>query len=118
LQWVLEDHTQLIFLAIRESCTPNQFACCELPQQCIDYSLRCNGQRDCLSGEDEQNCASCKKDEFACAKSGKCIPAKKRCDGNPDDCGDGTNLDEIGCSKNESKDDIFKDLRCYFSLFG
>uniref|UniRef100_A0A1I7SG91 Low-density lipoprotein receptor domain class A n=1 Tax=Bursaphelenchus xylophilus TaxID=6326 RepID=A0A1I7SG91_BURXY len=88
--------------AIRETCTDNEFACCALPQKCIDYTRRCDGHRDCSDGEDENNCPSCAKDEFACVKSGICIPATKRCDGKPDDCGDGTNMDEIGCSKNET----------------
>jgi hypothetical protein len=47
--------------------------------------------------------ASCARDQFACVKSGTCIPAKLRCDGKADDCADGSNLDEIGCSKNESE---------------
>jgi hypothetical protein len=47
--------------------------------------------------------ASCARDQFACVKSGTCIPAKLRCDGHADDCADGSNLDEIGCSKNESE---------------
>lgn len=58
---------------------------------------------DCADGEDETNCPSCARDQFACVKSGTCIPAKLRCDGHPDDCADGSNLDEIGCSKNESE---------------
>uniref|UniRef100_A0A914QPT0 Uncharacterized protein n=1 Tax=Panagrolaimus davidi TaxID=227884 RepID=A0A914QPT0_9BILA len=51
---------------------------------------------------DENNCPSCGKTEFACVKSGRCIPHEKRCDGVPDDCGDGSNLDEVGCSKNST----------------
>ncbi|PIO62102.1 hypothetical protein TELCIR_16354, partial [Teladorsagia circumcincta] len=43
---------------------------------------------------------SCARYEFACVKSGRCILAEKRCDGIVDDCGDGSNLDEIGCGRN------------------
>ncbi|VDL82865.1 unnamed protein product [Nippostrongylus brasiliensis] len=32
--------------------------------------------------------------------SDRCISAEKRCDGVYDDCGDGSNLDEINCNRN------------------
>lgn len=59
------------FIAIKETCTENQFACCAEPQQCIDLSRRCDSHPDCSNGEDENNCPSCGKTEFACVKSGK-----------------------------------------------
>ncbi|KAI6192320.1 Protein CBR-LRX-1 [Aphelenchoides bicaudatus] len=96
------EYDHVLHCTIRETCTSNEFACCALPQQCIEYSRRCDGHRDCADGEDETNCPSCARDQFACVKSGTCIPAKLRCDGHPDDCADGSNLDEIGCSKNET----------------
>ncbi|KAI6172880.1 Low-density lipoprotein receptor domain class A [Aphelenchoides besseyi] len=96
------EYDHVLHCTIRETCDPRgQFACCE-SQQCIDYSERCNGHRECIAGEDETNCPSCARNEFACVKSGTCIPADLRCNGKVDDCADGSNLDEIGCSKNET----------------
>ncbi|KAI6231648.1 Low-density lipoprotein receptor domain class A [Aphelenchoides besseyi] len=96
------EYDHVLHCTIRETCDPRgQFACCE-SQQCIDYSERCNGHRECIAGEDETNCPSCARNEFACVKSGTCIPAELRCNGKVDDCADGSNLDEIGCSKNET----------------
>uniref|UniRef100_A0A0N5ALW7 Chitin-binding type-2 domain-containing protein n=1 Tax=Syphacia muris TaxID=451379 RepID=A0A0N5ALW7_9BILA len=87
---------------IRESCSENQFACCAQPQMCIDLRRRCDGHIDCADGDDENNCPSCKTDEFACVKSSRCIPASLRCNDVIDDCGDGSNMDEIGCSRNST----------------
>uniref|UniRef100_A0A7E4VEE2 Chitin-binding type-2 domain-containing protein n=1 Tax=Panagrellus redivivus TaxID=6233 RepID=A0A7E4VEE2_PANRE len=97
---ICPEYDHVVHCTIKDTCTPNQFACCAMPQSCIDMSRRCDGHPDCADGEDETNCPSCAKDEFACVKSDKCIPHSKRCDGVPDDCNDGSNLDEIGCSKN------------------
>jgi len=42
--------------------------------QCISNSLICDGKRDCVNGNDEQECQpSCKSNEKNC--QGKCIPA-------------------------------------------
>ncbi|KAK6055010.1 Low-density lipoprotein receptor domain class A [Cooperia oncophora] len=78
--------------AVRESCSESEFACCSLPQRCLPRSMRCDGHADCADGDDENNCRY----------SDRCIPAEKRCDGIADDCGDGSNLDEIGCNRNTS----------------
>uniref|UniRef100_A0A0K0FCC6 Chitin-binding type-2 domain-containing protein n=1 Tax=Strongyloides venezuelensis TaxID=75913 RepID=A0A0K0FCC6_STRVS len=96
------EYDHILHCSVQDSCTENQFACCAHPQKCIDLSHRCDGVSDCSDGEDENNCPSCGKDEFACVKSGVCIPADKRCDGHRDDCGDGSNLDEMNCSKNST----------------
>uniref|UniRef100_A0A0K0EJI3 Chitin-binding type-2 domain-containing protein n=1 Tax=Strongyloides stercoralis TaxID=6248 RepID=A0A0K0EJI3_STRER len=96
------EYDHILHCSIQDSCTENQFACCAHPQKCIDLSHRCDGVSDCSDGEDENNCPSCRRDQFACVKSGICIPAEKRCDGHPDDCGDGSNLDELNCSKNST----------------
>uniref|UniRef100_A0AC34QMY6 Chitin-binding type-2 domain-containing protein n=1 Tax=Panagrolaimus sp. JU765 TaxID=591449 RepID=A0AC34QMY6_9BILA len=97
---ICPEYDHILHCSIKETCTENQFACCASPQKCIDLSQVCNGVADCADEEDEHNCPSCAKDEFACVKSGRCIPAALRCNGQPDDCQDSSNLDEIGCSKN------------------
>ncbi|CAI5451951.1 unnamed protein product [Caenorhabditis angaria] len=94
------EYDNVMHCTVRDTCTNNEFACCALPQTCIHLSKRCDGHADCADGEDENNCPSCARDEFACVKDGHCISATKRCDGVADDCEDGSNLDEIGCSKN------------------
>uniref|UniRef100_A0A914DP20 Chitin-binding type-2 domain-containing protein n=1 Tax=Acrobeloides nanus TaxID=290746 RepID=A0A914DP20_9BILA len=94
------EYDHIMHCTIKETCTSNQFACCAHPQQCLDLQRRCDGNADCSDGEDENNCPSCARDEFACVKSGRCIPSSQRCDEHEDDCGDGSNLDETGCTKN------------------
>ncbi|XP_058821183.1 basement membrane-specific heparan sulfate proteoglycan core protein isoform X2 [Topomyia yanbarensis] len=56
---------------------------------------KCDGQRDCPNGEDENpaDCLNCTDDEFSCDQE-KCIPKSKVCD-NVRDCDDGS--DEVEC---------------------
>ncbi|VDD88098.1 unnamed protein product [Enterobius vermicularis] len=104
------EYDHVMHCTVKDSCNENEFACCAEPQMCIDLARRCDGHIDCADGDDENNCpphcakgfTSCKTDEFACVKSGRCIPATLRCDGVLDDCGDGSNMDEIGCSRNST----------------
>ncbi|ELU02214.1 hypothetical protein CAPTEDRAFT_47750, partial [Capitella teleta] len=94
-------------------CPPNTFQCND--RSCILITHACDGQRDCLGGEDEicghlcsigefeaslscihdcqpHNC-TCVETHFQC-QSGACIPFEKLCNG-ISDCSDSS--DEHGC---------------------
>uniref|UniRef100_A0A915BYP8 Low-density lipoprotein receptor domain class A n=1 Tax=Parascaris univalens TaxID=6257 RepID=A0A915BYP8_PARUN len=58
---------------------------------------------ECPEYDHVLHCASCGIAQFACVKSGRCIEASQRCDGIDDDCADGSNMDEIGCTKNSNR---------------
>ncbi|PIO75319.1 Low-density lipoprotein receptor domain class A [Teladorsagia circumcincta] len=80
-------------------CTENQFTCSEFDGQfklCIPKSWQCDGQKDCASGADEENCEKrkCEENDFQCA-NGICIFKNWECDGE-DDCGDRS--DESNCT--------------------
>lgn len=75
-------------------CTENDFKCHKsFPRNCIDKSWICDGERDCLEGEDEMGC-SCGANSVRCNATGSCIPKDYICDGS-DDCVDGE--DEKHC---------------------
>jgi Low-density lipoprotein receptor domain class A len=75
-------------------CSPDQFRCSD--GSCHDPNVRCNGRRECASGEDEDNCRlPCRSDEFTC-RSGDCIDLSAKCNGRPD-CADGS--DEEACGQ-------------------
>ena len=50
----------------------------------------CDGEPDCIDGEDELDCKpkSCDSGQFRCS-NGNCVPRDFRCD-RVDDCGDGS----------------------------
>ncbi|XP_061884070.1 low-density lipoprotein receptor-related protein 8-like [Entelurus aequoreus] len=71
-----------------------QFRCKD--GSCVLRQKLCDGHSDCEDGSDEQHCGQpwCKKDEFSCRGSRRCIPSRWACNG-VDDCGDGS--DEGSC---------------------
>ena len=78
------------------ACPDNHFRC--RSGRCIPLTWKCDGDRDCPTGEDEpDSCTnpdihSCEPTYFKCDNS-KCIPGRWRCDYD-NDCGD--NSDEKG----------------------
>lgn len=58
--------------------------------ECIQLSFLCDGNPDCVNGQDEFNCQNhtCHHMEFRC-NSGTCIAAVWECDGEID-CADGS----------------------------
>uniref|UniRef100_A0A672FRK9 Low density lipoprotein receptor-related protein 6 n=1 Tax=Salarias fasciatus TaxID=181472 RepID=A0A672FRK9_SALFA len=83
----------LVLLPDELSCGgKRQFSCAS--GECIDRSLRCNGDVNCQDRSDENKCeVRCPADQFTCS-NGQCIGKHKKCDHNMD-CTD--NSDEIGC---------------------
>ncbi|CAL8268171.1 unnamed protein product [Arctogadus glacialis] len=82
----------------RHTCPPKKFDCGGAAGQCVSLSWRCDGERDCENGADEDQCAAdtkaCPAKDFQC-RNGKCVAPVFVCDGD-DDCGDGS--DEQRCS--------------------
>lgn len=86
--------------------------------RCIYSTWRCDGDKDCIEGDDEHNCTTigstdtnhktdnimptCHDWMFQCSND-KCVPHWWKCDG-INDCGD--NSDEIGCSVTTNITDI------------
>eukprot|EP01084_Bolivina_argentea_P315260 546135_1 len=73
-------------------CTQHEFKCND--GTCIWYGFVCNGVRDCVDGEDEQQHCDfskiiCPYTMFKCETTGSCIDIMKRCNGMLD-CEDGS----------------------------
>ena len=81
-------------------CGADQFTCGDA--SCIASERRCDGNADCLDGDDEEACdggddgaaGGCAGNQFACS-DGTCIPGDWHCDGEYEDCEGGE--DEDGC---------------------
>lgn len=76
------------------TCGISEFQCGN--NQCIYYSLFCNGVADCADKSDELGCDICHPTtEIFCPLNRSCVSIRSRCDGNID-CLGGT--DEMDCS--------------------
>uniref|UniRef100_A0A4W6BVQ1 Uncharacterized protein n=1 Tax=Lates calcarifer TaxID=8187 RepID=A0A4W6BVQ1_LATCA len=76
-------------------CPQGQFPCMD-SVGCVDVSARCDGQNQCPTGSDEENCTAifgCLDSDWTC-RNHMCIPTGLRCNG-LNDCTD--NSDEEDC---------------------
>lgn len=80
-------------------CPPGQFPCMDTVG-CVDASARCDGQIQCPTGSDEENCTAtedCLESDWTC-RNHICIPKELRCNG-VNDCLD--NSDEEDCGEKD-----------------
>lgn len=79
-------------------CPPGQFSCLD-SVGCVNTSARCDGQIQCPTGSDEENCLApegCLESDWVCGNY-ICIPEELRCN-RLNDCLD--NSDEEDCGGN------------------
>lgn len=90
----------------KTSCQNDEFHCVE-QDACVPLQWRCDGEADCLNGEDEQLC-ECSIDQYKCQISGGCIKLSERCDG-IEQCADKS--DEWGCFKLSNTNQTSEELQ-------
>ncbi|KAK3082618.1 hypothetical protein FSP39_000605 [Pinctada imbricata] len=98
-----------------------EFDCNTTAPRCLPVIYRCDGEKDCSNGIDEENCGNhpvfkiCEETtEFQCT-DGTCIPSVWRCDGESD-CDDGSDeqCHNISCKPSEFQCDT---KRCIPSVW-
>uniref|UniRef100_A0A087XJC0 Si:dkey-88l16.3 n=1 Tax=Poecilia formosa TaxID=48698 RepID=A0A087XJC0_POEFO len=87
--------------ATDSDCPAGQFPCMD-SVGCVDASARCDGQKQCPTGSDEENCPAtegCLDSEWMCGNR-ICIPKELHCNGQ-NDCVDDSDEEDCGkCSEN------------------
>ncbi|XP_051269407.1 low-density lipoprotein receptor-related protein 4-like [Dicentrarchus labrax] len=82
-------------------CPPGQFPCVD-SVGCVDSSARCDGQIQCPTGSDEENCTAtqdCLESDWTC-RNHICIPTELRCNG-LNDCLDNSDEEDCGLCGND-----------------
>lgn len=82
-------------------CPPGQLPCVDTVG-CVNASARCDGQSQCPTGSDEENCTAikgCLDSDWTC-QNHICIPKELHCNGQ-NDCMD--NSDEEDCGEEQGR---------------
>ena len=89
-------------------CSGSDFQCSD--NSCVQISLVCDGVKDCVTGEDEENCPTdaqdtCTRDQITCPGGG----CATRCDGTYE-CFDSS--DEVNCCNDDIDQFNCGDVEC------